>query len=149
MKYAILFLLLILLNLSPSYAKDIKSFSDSIALTSIAQFMIDSADDLPLSNRISDVKLAVKNISSCVQVDKQTVMNDVANAILNVLHFYPDEELPIENALNDLSDYLSSNEYYKCDYSKNNIQLTKNVTYYMDAKNEIHVKVDTIALLNH
>ncbi len=148
MKYALLFLFILFSNLPLSYAKNIKSFNDSIALTSIAQFMIDSSEDLPVSNRISDTKLAIKDTLACVAVDKQVVINDVSNAIFNVLRFYPDEELPIEEALNDLSDYLSSDRYLKCVYSQNNIQLVRSVTYYMDAKNEIHVKVDTIALLD-
>lgn len=146
MKYALLFLFILFSNLQPSYAKNIKSFSDSTALTNIAQFMIESSEDLPVSNRISDMRLVVKDTSSCVQVNKEAVINDVGSAIFNVLRFYPDEELPIEEALSDLSDYLKSDSYFKCVYSQNNIQALKSVTYYFDIKNEIHVKVDTIAL---
>ncbi|MGZ3790547.1 MAG: hypothetical protein ACXVLQ_18670 [Bacteriovorax sp.] len=142
MKYALCFFVLAF----TAKASTIHSFSDSQALMTIAQFMVDSASDTPTSSRISDEKLNLKDTSKCVDVSSAIVIKEVESAIKNVFHFYPDEELPIEEALADLSDYLKKKTYKECTlYQKSDLLLIKTL-YFFDSEDKKHIKVDTITL---
>lgn len=145
MKYA--FLLFALLISSPSYARSITSFNDSQALLTIAQFMRDNADDLASSSRISDKKMKIKDLSNCEVVNPSVVIKEVQTAIKNVLRMFPDEELPLEEAMADLSEYIGTAPLKHCKIVQENQYKKIFVSYFFDANDKIHVKVDTVILL--
>lgn len=149
MKSALPFLFLAVLFLSPqsASAKTIKSFKDSYAITTIAQFMYDVAEDVPMSIRLSDRKMNVKDFSGCDSISSRQVLRDVESAIKKVLRYYPDEEVPFEEALDDFEDYLDGAKYYKCQFSKKYSQSKMITNYYVDTTNKIHLRVDNITLL--
>lgn len=148
MKCAFLFFaILISISSTPSMARTITSFSDSQALMTVAQFMIDNAEDMPISSRISDKKLKVPDPSICEAVSSEKVLKEVSSAIKIVLRLYPDEELPIEEAMEDLRDYISPGPLKKCTVTQSNQYKKINVSYFFDSTDKIHVKVDTITLL--
>ncbi len=159
MKYAFLFLVLSLASISSSYAepeapvlptpaRNIESFSDSQALITISEFMTDNAEDMPSSNRISDKKLRLKDTSECTSVNASAVVKEVESAIRKVMRLYPDEDLPVDEALSDLSSYLENKTYKKCMIDQSNKQMKMNTVYFFDSSDKKHVKVDTITLLN-
>lgn len=145
MKYAILFCVLSTFS-SITHARSIKSFSDSQAITTISEFMMDSASDTTSSYRFSDKKLKLKDTSSCVDVNASDVIKEVENAIKNVLRYYPDEELPVEEAISDLTDYLENNSYKKCIVFQTIKKQSVRSVYFFDSRDVKHVKVDTITL---
>lgn len=146
MKYAFYFFFLSLLASSPLFARTITSFNDSPALVTIAQFMIDNAEDMAVSSRISDKKLKVNDQSACEVVSSSLVIAEVQSAIKSVLRMYPDEELPLEEAMNDLQDYVGTGSLVKCNVIQINQHKKILVSYFFDSTDKIHVKVDTVTL---
>lgn len=147
MKYAFFVFLFILSFSSSIHARTISSFNDSPALQTIAQFMADNGEDMVISNRLSDKKLTVKDTSACVVVNSSEVMSVVLSAIKGVLRLYPDEELPIDEALDDLQSYVGYGSLIKCSLEQQNAHKKISVLYYFDLSHKIHIKVDTITLL--
>lgn len=147
MKYAFYFFFLIFANSFELHARTITTFHDSPAIMNIAQFMIDNAEDLPVSNRISDKKLIVKEPGNCIVVDSSAVIKEVQAAIKSVLRLFPDEELPIEEAMSDLADYIGPGPLFKCTVIQSNRIKKIVVSYFYDHTDSVHVKVDTITLL--
>ncbi|MBC7541037.1 MAG: hypothetical protein H7281_19620 [Bacteriovorax sp.] len=146
MKYAFLFLALSFSFSTLSLANTINSFNDSQAIATIAQFMNDNAEDMPVSVAMTDKKLKLKDSSTCTTVTSAEVLSVVETAIKSVLRLYPDEELPIEEALTDLTDYVGPGPLKKCNVVQ--INNHKNITsvYFFDSQDKVHVKVDTITL---
>ncbi len=146
MKYAFFISLLLLSNVVLSNDNHIKSFNDSIALTTISQFLEDASEDADISTRISDKKLKIKDPSICVDATSADALKDAQFAIRGVLRLYPDEDLPIEEALVDLKSYLSNVYLKKCIYM--NVQSHKKVQsiYYFNAAGDIHLKLDIVTL---
>ena len=145
MKYA-LFLLIAFFSLSVQ-ARTITSFKDSDALTGIAQFMYDVSEDMPSSFRLSDKKMNIKDFSKCTTVKAESVFNDVEASIKKVLRYYPDEDVPFEQALIDLEDYLDHANFKKCRFEKKTAQTKIMSTYYVDLSDKIHLRVDNVILL--
>ncbi len=144
MKYALLIFAFAIFSISSSYARSIKSFSDSQALLTISAFMIDTASDSPSSYRISDKKLKLKDTSACVDVNASVVIKEVKNAINGVLRLYPDEELPVDEAISDLTDYLENSSYKMCIIYQDNSLVKMKTIYFFDSSDKKHVKVDTV-----
>jgi hypothetical protein len=147
-KYAFFVLAFVLSSLPSSYARTIDSFNDSLAITAIAQFMLDNAEDMPASNRISDARYKINDKSSCEVVSPSDALKEVESIIKSILRFFPDEELPVEEAITDLKNYLGSDSLTKCTFNKTNQYKTHKVQYFSDAGNVIHLRVDTITLVN-
>ena len=147
MKYAFLFITLILTLSNPSFARTITSFNDSQALMTVAQFILDNAEDLATSSRISDKKLKIKDDSACEPVNKKQVLKEVERAIYGIMRLYPDEELPIEEAMMDLEDYLGNGSFKKCLFSQKNQHKLIQVSYFFNSAHNAQVRVDTITLL--
>ncbi|MBY0413414.1 MAG: hypothetical protein K2Q18_04585 [Bdellovibrionales bacterium] len=148
MKYALsIFAASILFIISSNVqARTIYNFNDSDAITTVAQFLSDAAEDMPVSYRISDKKINIKNLSDCTDVKSSSVMNDVEDAIKKVMRFYPDEDLPYDQALVDLEDYVGSESYRKCVFIKKTAQSTIHTSYFVDSSDKIHLRVDNVAL---
>jgi hypothetical protein len=148
MKYAFsVFILSIFVTFSSNAnARSITSFRDSQAILAVAQFMYDVAEDMPVSTRIGDRKLNLKDFSKCTEVSSDEVYNDVEEAIKKVLRFYPDEDIPFEQALVDLEDYIDHKMYKKCNFEKKNAQSKVISAYYVDTSDKIHLRLDNITL---
>ena len=147
MKYAffVLFLIINLVSTNLS-ARTILSFNDSEAITTVVQFMYDVAEDMPVSIRISDKKIAMKDTSKCVDVSAQRALEDFEKSVSRVLRFYPDEEIPFEQALIDMEDYLDNKTYKKCLFENKSVQSNTKTTYYTDLSDKIHLRLDSVAL---
>lgn len=144
MKYVLTFLFVVLLE--NASARTITRFRDSESLTVMAQFLFDSSEDIPQPIRLSDKKINIKDLNKCTSVSAEHVYSDVANSINKVLRFYPDEDLPFEQALTDLEDYLDHRTFKKCIFEKVTPNSTLHTTYYRDQKDQIHVRLDTTFL---
>lgn len=108
--------------------------------------MYDSAEDMPVSTRMGDRKITIKDFSHCTDVSSDEVYNDVEEAIKRVLRFYPDEDLPFEQALVDLQDYIDHGPYKKCEFTKKTTQSKVVSSYYVDVSDKIHLRLDNVAL---
>ena len=148
MKYALsIFVLFFFAVISTeASARTIKSFKDSEAITTIAQFMYDVGEDIPVSSRLSDKKINIRDYSKCTDVNAADVLEDVEQSIKRVLRYYPDEEVPFEEALIDLTDYLDNKSFKKCLFEKRSSNFRTKSSYYVDATDRIHVRVDNVAL---
>lgn len=148
MKYAlsILTLLLTLSFTTPVSARTITAFSDSDAIMAVARFMYDVAEDIPVSTRLTDKKIVVKDFSRCENVSAEAALSDVTSAIKRVLRYYPDEDIPFEQALVDMEDYLDHKTFKKCSFQTKTAQSLVKSSYYLDSSDKIHLRVDNVAL---
>lgn len=149
MKYALSFFFMsffIATFSTDASARSITSFRQSDSISAVAEFMYDVGEDLPVSTRMSDKKINVKDISKCVDVTSKEVLDDVDSAIRKVMRFYPDEELPFEEALVDMEDYLDNQNYKKCTLVKKRAQSLVTSSYYLNSDDKIHLRLDNIAL---
>ena len=74
--------------------------------------------------------------------------DDVDLAIRKVMRFYPDEDVPFEQALSDMEDYLNNQSYKKCSLIKKTAQSITKTSYYMSSNDKIHLRLDNITLLS-
>ena len=149
MKYAFFILItLFIATIAPkeASANTIHAFRQSDSISAVAQFMYDVAEDVPVGARLSDKKVSIKDFSKCSDVSAAEVLSDVEKTIKRVLRFYPDEEIPFDQALVDFEDYLNNQTYKKCTFEKTTSQASTKTTYYADLSDKIHLRVDTIAL---
>lgn len=128
-------------------ARTITSFRQSDAITAVAEFMYDAGEDIPVSTRMTDKKINLKDISKCQDVSAQEVLDDVDSAIRKVMRFYPDEELPFEEALVDMEDYLDHQTFKKCILIKKRAQSLVRSSYYLNSEDNIHLRLDNITLM--
>lgn len=149
MKYALsIFIFTILATFSvDSSARTIKSFRDSQAILTVAQFMYDAAEDMPVSTRMGDKKINLKDFSKCSNVPGSDVLSEVEEAIKKVLRFYPDEDIPFEQALIDLEDYIDNRNYKKCNFVNKSTQSKVYSSYFVDENDDVHLRLDNIALI--
>lgn len=148
MKYALSFLCLSFLatfSLNAS-ARSITSFRQSDAIVAVAEFMYDAGEDMPVSTRMSDKKINLADSSKCTSVTSEEVLDDVSSAIRTVMRFYPDEDIPFEQALVDMEDYLDHQVYKKCTLIKKKAQSLVTSSYYLNSDDKIHLRLDNIAL---
>ena len=147
MKYAFFILFTIITSASSvASARTIFSFNDSEAITTVAQFMYDVAEDVPVSTRITDKKINIKDYSRCSDVTAEEALLDFEKSVKRVLKFYPDEEIPFEQALIDMEDYLDHKDYKKCMFENKSSQSSIKTTYYVNVSDKIHLRLDNVAL---
>lgn len=146
MKYA-LFFFAFLFDATTSQARTITSFKNSEALLTVAQFMSDVRDDLPTSVLLTDKKIVIKDTSLCTSVSSDDVFQTAVIGIKKVLRFYPDDELPVEQALIDLEDYLDQKNFKKCLFEKTTKDHIIKTAYFLDAADKIHLRMDIRTLL--
>jgi len=149
MKYAFLFFIVLSIS-NQLLASDryIKSFRDSVALSSISQFLDDAAEDVKVSTRISDHKMKIKDQSLCVVAPAKEALKQAELAIRGVLRLYPDEELPFEEAMVDLANYLDNRELKKCLLVQTQSHKKIQSLYYFDQSGEVQLKIDVISLVD-
>jgi hypothetical protein len=150
MKYALSLLCLsffIATSSRDASASTITSFRQSESITTIAEFMYDAGEDIPVSTRMTDKKINLKDTSKCVTVTSQEVLEDVDTAIRKIMRFYPDEELPFEEALIDMEDYLDHQTFKKCILIKKRAQSLVRSLYYLNSDDKIHLRLDNITLM--
>lgn len=144
-KYAFLFSFILSASAS---ALTITSFNDSPALMNVLEFVKDSGADLKVSHLVTEKKLKITNQSNCTDVSAAELQNTIESSIQNVLRYYPDEELPLDDAYADLSTLLGSFTYKKCRFSTSNDHKKVITNYFFNATDSVHIKVDTITLLD-
>lgn len=147
MKYAFLFLFLSLSLIAPAQSRTITSFKKSDAITTIAQFMYEAGGDLQEQIRISDRKIASVNYKECKLVATEVVIDHALSSIKEVLRYYPDEDLPFEEAISDFEDYFDSQVFHSCSFVKRTKNSTINSIYYVDTSDRIHLRIDKITPL--
>ena len=150
MKYALSILslsILIAAYSTQASARSITSLRQSDAITAVAEFLYDVGEDVQESTRLTDKKIILKDLSSCVTVTSQKVLDDVHLAIRKVMRFYPDEDVPFEQALTDLEDYLDNQSYKKCTMLNKTTKSITRTSYFMNSNHKIHLCLDNITLL--
>lgn len=144
MKYAHFVFILSALFIQAAHARSVTSFKKSDSLTAIAQFLYEVGPDLPSSVKLSDRKVSEIDFQRCVLVSTEVVLDDAEKSIRQVLRYFPDEEVPFEEALTDLEDYLDNQSFYQCFFHKTAKHFSVNSTYYVDASDRIHLRLDKI-----
>lgn len=140
MKYAAFFISLFILT--SVQARTIFSFNDSIALQSISSMLTDYTEDLHVSYRISDKKNIIKDQSRCEQVGSDVALDAFKEAINAVLKVFPDEEIPYNEALNDMKDYLDVAPLTLCKYVRPGIETQVVTLYFFNNKDKIFLRID-------
>ena len=149
MKYALSFFIFSIFSISIVHASErtIVKFSDSDSILTVAQFMSDAAEDIPVSARLSDKKVNIKDFSKCTTVTAALVLKDVEATMKKILRYYPDEELPIAEALSDVENFLDNQTYKKCELRKIATESVTRTSYYVNETDSIHLRLDNIALV--
>lgn len=150
MKYAfsILSLSFFIMTLSSNAnARSITSFQQSRAISAVAEFMYDVGEDIQLSIRLTDKKITLKDLSECSVVSADEILTDIESSIKKIVRFYPDEEVPFEEALIDLENYLDARSYKKCDFIQAKGQSLVKSAYYVSSDDSIHLRLDNITPL--
>ena len=146
MKYVVFLFLFLVSTSFNSYARSITSFQQSSAITTVLEVMNDTAQDLKTFSKISDKKFKLNSASNCVRVESEDAVHAFYQAAEQVLHVFPDEEYPLEDAINDLEDYLDHQSYMKCEFASESEKFYIQSLYYFDGADKIHLKVDNLTL---
>jgi hypothetical protein len=145
MKYAVFFIsLFIIFSLE---ARTITSFNQSSAILMIANSLSENSEDLKTSFIISDKKIKLNPEAKCEAVDANNALIAFKFAMDNVLKMFPDEEIPYEEALNDMKDYLDNQPLTLCKILHKNSKHKILTLYYFDRSDKIHLKIDNRNLL--
>lgn len=144
MKYAFIILsLLISFNI---FAKNIQSLNDSDAIVQISMFMNENHEDFASIVKISDKKINVPNKIIPSVVHASDVLNAYQQSFRIIMSKYPDEELPYEEALSDMEDYLDNQDYKRYDIDQNFFSdHDRKSIYFQSLDDKIHLRMDIIA----
>ena len=153
MKYAlfiwsILFFIHSAQSAEPS-ATSIHSFKQSKAILTLVQFMNEVKEDLPEAVLLSDKKLKITQPENCEEVPAHVVLSETLKGIKKVIRFYPDEELPLEEAYADLENYIGSKTYTKCVIERIAREQKIKTYYYLNTLDRKAVRMDIITLLSN
>ncbi len=91
---------------------------DSPSISIVRDFMNEVHSDLDSYYVIQDRNLKLPLKHSCVQKSKTEVVRMITKSIMHTLKFYPDEDLPISEAISDLKMYLKEDKYEMCSFSR-------------------------------
>ena len=145
MKYALTFFIFVCVSsIKVVSAREIQSFKSSQALMALSQFLYDVGEDLEFSIKISDKRIIIKDSALCSTTNSNDAIASAEKALMKVLRFYPDEELPFEQAMLDLEDYLEGGRLKKCLFVKETKQNIIHTIYYEDFSGKAHFRIDTI-----
>lgn len=148
MKYALVVLSFLFVYITTDVqARTITSFKKSDALIGLSQFLHEVSPDLPESVKFSDRKIAAINYSKCQRVSSAFVLETFERLVSHVLRYYPDEEVPFEEAIYDLEDYLGAVKFYGCHFNKKTKYSNVESFYFVDASDTIHLRLDKITPL--
>lgn len=126
------------------HAQVIYNFQQSNAIQTVISALSENAEDLPNSYRVSDKKFLVEDISHCLSVPASNALMSFKTAMDSLLRIFPDEEIPYEEALNDMRDYLGVDPLIVCKYLHSDELRTIITLYYFDKSDKIHLRVDNI-----
>lgn len=130
--------------ITDAHARHITSFKKSDALLNLTQFMYEVGPDMAENVRLSDRKVSVIRFEECSIVTSDDVLDLTARYIKKVIRYYPDEDIPFEEALMDLENYLDYREYHKCLIEKRHKNSKVESIYFADKSNKIHLRIDKI-----
>jgi len=140
MKYAAFFISFFIL--STVHARTINSFKQSYAILSIASMLADNAEDLKVSYRISDKKNLITDVSKCTRVESNVALTAFKEAMDSVLRIFPDEEIPYNEALEDMKDYLDATPLTLCKFIHAGIETQVNTLYFFDNASKTYLRID-------
>lgn len=125
-----------------------RSLKDSSSLTIVREFMTSVRADLESYYVINDrhLKLPAKHI--CTMKTKADVVRLVTKSIMHTLKLYPDEELPVEEAILDLKSYLRADTYEMCTFSRVVKEEKYEHTLFYSQSGTFYLRLDFIAPLN-
>lgn len=116
--------------------RQITSLSQSEAMTTIREFMTEVHEDLESYYLISDKNLKLPTDAVCGTKTKAEVVRTITKSIMHTLKLYPDEELPVSEAVEDLKLYLVDASYKTCTYSKvvRGLRVERALFYFSNAR---------------
>ena len=147
MKYAlIIFSLIFSLQVN---ARQIQSLSSSYAINQILSYLNDNVEEFHAVYRLSDKSFVIKDASNCSNVEARDVALEVKKSFDKILLKFPDEELPFNEAVIDLKDFLDNRSYLRCVNNSINSRNEKvQSIFYIsqnDVNNQIHLRMDNVA----
>lgn len=104
-------------------------------------------EDLPEAVLLSDKKLKIIQPENCEQVPADVVLSETLKGIKKVIRFYPDEELPLEEAYADLDSYIGNKTYTKCVIERVVRDQEIKTYYYLNTIDRKALRMDIITLL--
>ena len=145
MKYAVL--LISIFIFSSVQARTIFSFRQSNAIMSITNMLSENAEDLNNSFQISDRKNTIKDTSSCEQVESSVALIAFKEAMDSVLRMFPDEEIPYNEALTDMNNYLDMAPLTLCKFFRATTEKQIVTLYFFNLDTKIHLRIDKMTRL--
>ncbi|MCK6596336.1 MAG: hypothetical protein L6Q33_14140 [Bacteriovoracaceae bacterium] len=116
--------------------RELTSLSQSESFTTIREFMAEVHEDLESYYLISDKNFKLPPEAVCVSKTKAEVVRTLTKSIMHTLKLYPDEELPVSEAVEDLKLYLYEANYKTCTYSKvtRGLRVERALFYFSNAR---------------
>jgi hypothetical protein len=140
MKYAAFFISIFFI--ASVNARTIYSFKQSSAIVSIINILSENAEDLKSSFRVSDKKYKVENTSQCEAASSTDALLAFKTAMDSVLRMFPDEEIPYDEALSDMNDFLDQQPLTLCKIVHRDERNTIATLYFFDKSDKIHLRID-------
>lgn len=126
----------------------LRNLKDSSALTEVRDFMTSVRADLESYYIISDRNLKLPARHVCVYKTKAEVLRTVTKSIMHTLKLYPDEELPVEEAVNDLRSFLRAETYEVCTFSRVVKEEKIEHTLFYSQSGTFYLRLDFISPVN-
>lgn len=96
----------------------VNSLKDSPSIGVVRDFMNEVHNDLETYYVINERNLKLPTKHQCFAKNKSEVVRFVTKSIMHTLKMYPDEELPVVEAIADLKKYLKADSYEMCTFTR-------------------------------
>lgn len=123
-------------------SRELTSLSQSESFSTVREFMVEVHEDLESYYLISDKNLKLPEDAVCVTKTKAEVVRIITKSIMHTLKLYPDEELPVSEAVDDLKLYLYEAQYKTCSYKKVSRGLSAERTLFYFGNSRLAVRLD-------
>lgn len=126
----------------------IKTLKDSPSLTIVREFMAEVRADLETYYVVSDRNLKLPAKHLCTVKTKAEVVRIITKSIMHTLKLYPDEELPVSEAIADLKSYLRAETYEMCTFSKVVKEEKYDHSLFYSQSGTFYLRLDFVAPVN-
>lgn len=117
-------------------------FRDAKALRYIIATMNEASSDLNTFYRLSDKKYQIPQSAQCLPSSSQEAYDYGKKAIDHFIEFYSDEDLPYDQALGELAEFLSFGVTQKCRYVVKNRDFSVDTNVFISEGSELNFVVE-------
>lgn len=139
-----IFVTVMMLVLAPSAhsAQPVGGFSQSNALSIVLDTIYDASFDFEGMYIITHNIEFLGEKKKCSQVSVNMILRHFKKIFDEFISYYPDEELPYDQALRDLKKILGSGKYQRCHEVSTSAQGHIDVTHYQSLETQLWIRIE-------